>query len=172
MILLAAGLATLAGLWAGVRGLGLLIRGLRAADDPRGALWVIRGLRGLIFWICLTCLALGAVLREVWLLVFAGLWLLEEIYETGVLALILRSGGVDPPAPGPIAVRPEGPHGEYGRSPFLNDADLSDGRTRRPLSGPWQSRAACGPARHPSPRGRRPWRRHRPRDVWWPRSAW
>jgi hypothetical protein len=28
----------------------------------------------------------------VWLLVFAGLWLLEEIYETGVLASILRDG--------------------------------------------------------------------------------
>jgi hypothetical protein len=28
----------------------------------------------------------------VWLLVFAGLWLLEEIYETGVLASILRAG--------------------------------------------------------------------------------
>lgn len=102
MILLAAGLTTLSGLWAGVRGWGLLARGLRAADDPQGALWVIRGLRSLIICICLTCLALGALLREVWLLVFAGLWLLEEIYETGVLALILRSGITDaPPAPRP-----------------------------------------------------------------------
>ena len=102
VIVLAAGLATLAGIWAGVRGLRLLMRGLRAADDPQGALWVIRGLRGLIFWVCLTCLAVGAVLGEVWLLVFAGLWLLEEIYETGVLALILRTGAADPPpAPHP-----------------------------------------------------------------------
>jgi hypothetical protein len=50
------------------------------------------GLRGIIVWLCLTSLALGAVLEQVWLLVFGGLWLLEEIYETGVLALILRSG--------------------------------------------------------------------------------
>ena len=95
-------LAALGGLWAGVRGVRLLIRGLRAANDPHGALWVIRGLRGLIVWICLTGLALGAVLEETWLLVVAGLWLLEEIYETGVLALILRSGVTDPPpAPRP-----------------------------------------------------------------------
>ncbi|HKZ03883.1 MAG TPA: hypothetical protein VJU81_00290 [Methylomirabilota bacterium] len=89
-------LAALGGLWAGVRGARLLVRGLHAAGDPHGALWVIRGLRGLIVWICLTGLALGALLQETWLLVFAGLWLLEEIYETGVLALILRSGGADP----------------------------------------------------------------------------
>ena len=62
-----------------------------AGDDPRGSLWVIRGLRGIIVWLCLTALALGAVLEQVWLLVFGGLWLLEEIYETGVLALILRA---------------------------------------------------------------------------------
>jgi hypothetical protein len=102
LVWVASALTALAGLWAGARGVRLLARGLRAADDPRGALWVIRGLRGLIFCICLTCLALGALLREVWLLVFAGLWLLEEIYETGVLALILRSGAADtPPAPRP-----------------------------------------------------------------------
>ena len=88
---LLAGLAALGGLWAGARGVGLIVRALRAADHPDGALWLIRGLRGLIVWICLTCLALGVVLEQVWLLVFAGLWLLEEIYETGVLALILRA---------------------------------------------------------------------------------
>jgi hypothetical protein len=93
---LLAALAILGGLWAGARGVRLLTRGLRAADDdPRGALWVIRGLRGMIVYICLTALAVGAVLEAVWLLVFAGLWLLEEIYETGVLALILRSGGAE-----------------------------------------------------------------------------
>jgi hypothetical protein len=37
-------------------------------------------------------LAVGTVLGEVWLVVFGALWLAEEIYETGVLALILRAG--------------------------------------------------------------------------------
>jgi len=85
-------LAALGGVWAGVRGIGLIVRGLRAAGEPDGALWLIRGLRGLIVGICLGCAALGAVFDEVWLLVFAGLWLLEEIYETGVLAAVLRDG--------------------------------------------------------------------------------
>jgi hypothetical protein len=95
VVLPLAALVTLGGLWAGARGVRLLARGLRAADDPRGSLWVIRGLRGLIVCICLAALAVGAVLETVWLLVFAGIWLLEEIYETGVLALILRSGGAE-----------------------------------------------------------------------------
>jgi hypothetical protein len=86
------GLAALGGFWAGARGIRLVIRGLRRASEPDGALWLIRGLRGLIVWICLSCAALGVLLGQAWLLVFAGLWLLEEIYETGVLALILRTG--------------------------------------------------------------------------------
>jgi hypothetical protein len=40
-----------------------------------------------------------------WLLVFAGLWLLEEIYETGVLASILRDGTHPHAAPGSAHVR-------------------------------------------------------------------
>jgi hypothetical protein len=88
-------LAALGGIWAGARGLRLLAQGLRAGDDPRGALWVVRGLRGLIVCACLTSVAIGAVLEQIWLLVFGGLWLLEEIYETGVLALILRAGASD-----------------------------------------------------------------------------
>lgn len=85
-------LAAVGGVWAGVLGIGLIVRGLRAAGEPDGALWLIRGLRGLVVGICLGCAALGAVFDEVWLLVFAGLWLLEEIYETGVLAAVLRDG--------------------------------------------------------------------------------
>ena len=73
---------------------GSFVAALGAADHPQGALWVIRGLRGLIMWTCLTCARPRVQCSaQVWLLVFAGLWLLEEIYETGVLALILRSGG-------------------------------------------------------------------------------
>jgi hypothetical protein len=92
MVLFLATLAALGGAWAGARGGRLFTRGLRGGDDPRASLWVVRGLRGMIVWVCLTCLAVGAVFEQAWLLVFAGLWLLEEIYETGVLVLILRAG--------------------------------------------------------------------------------
>ena len=95
VVLFLAMLAALGGAWAGARGVRLFTRGLRGGDDPRASLWVIRGLRGMIVWVCLTCLAVGAVFEQAWLLVFAGLWLLEEIYETGVLVLILRAGESD-----------------------------------------------------------------------------
>jgi hypothetical protein len=95
LVVVVAVLAVVIGAWAGTRGVRLFLRGLRSAEDPRASLWVIRGLRGIIVFVCLVSLALGAVLEQIWLLVFAGLWLLEEIYETGVLALILRAGELD-----------------------------------------------------------------------------
>jgi hypothetical protein len=92
ILLVLAGLAVLAGACAGVRGVRLLTRGLRGGEDPSAPLWVIRGFRGLIVAICLTSLAVGALLGIHWLVVVAALWLAEEVYETGVLALILRAG--------------------------------------------------------------------------------
>ena len=80
------------GAWAGVRGVSLLARGLRRGEDPSAPLWVVRGLRGIIVALCMVFLAVGTVLGQVWLVVFGALWLAEEIYETGVLALILRAG--------------------------------------------------------------------------------
>jgi hypothetical protein len=106
LVVVVAVLAVVVGVWAGSRGGRLFVRGLRSGEDPRASLWVIRGLRGIIVCVCLVSLALGAVLEQIWLLVFAGLWLLEEIYETGVLALILRAG-----------LRPGAPHGRAGRGP-------------------------------------------------------
>jgi hypothetical protein len=97
LVVVVAVLAVVVGAWAGARGVRLFVRGLRSAEDPRASLWVIRGLRGIIVCVCLVSLALGAVLEQIWLLVFAGLWLLEEIYETGVLALILRADEPDGP---------------------------------------------------------------------------
>ncbi|HEU5192393.1 MAG TPA: hypothetical protein VFX14_22125 [Methylomirabilota bacterium] len=102
---LLAGLAAAGGIWAATRGIRLIVRGLRAAGEDDGALWLIRGLRSLIVGICLGCAALGAAFDEVWLLVFAGLWLLEEIYETGVLASILRDGAHPHAAPGSARAR-------------------------------------------------------------------
>jgi len=95
VVLFLAMLAALGGARAGARGVRRFTRGLRGGDDTRASIWVIRGLRGMIVGVCLTCLAVGAVFEQVWLLVFSGLWLLEEIYETGVLALILRAGEPD-----------------------------------------------------------------------------
>ena len=77
---------------AGVRGVRLLARGLRGGEDPSAPLWVIRGFRSLIVAICLAAMAAGTLLEARWLVIVASLWLAEEIYETGVLALILRAG--------------------------------------------------------------------------------
>jgi hypothetical protein len=65
--------AALAGAWAGTRGLRLLALGRPAVRRrPPGSLWVVRGLRGIIVWVCLTGLGIGMVFEQVWLLVFAG----------------------------------------------------------------------------------------------------
>lgn len=92
LLLVLAMLAVIAGAVAGVRGARLLARGLRTGEDPAAPLWVIRGFRSLIVAICLVALAVGALLGARWLILVAALWLAEEIYETGVLALILRAG--------------------------------------------------------------------------------
>jgi hypothetical protein len=91
-LLVLATLAVVVGAWAGVRGVRLLARGLGRGEDPSAPLWVVRGFRGIIVALCMAFLALGTVLGQVWLVVFGALWLAEEIYETGILALILRAG--------------------------------------------------------------------------------
>lgn len=91
-LLVLAALTVLGSAWTGARGVRLLARGLRRGEDPSAALWVVRGLRGIIVTICMAALAVGTVLGQRWLVVFGALWLAEEIYETGVLALILRAG--------------------------------------------------------------------------------
>jgi hypothetical protein len=88
--LLAVGGAAL-GAWAGARGIKLLIRGLRHADQPRASLDVIRGIRGMAVAVATAALAGGILLEQRWLLAFGVVFLLEELYETGVVALILRA---------------------------------------------------------------------------------
>lgn len=93
-VLIPAVLALLLGAWAGARGVRLLARGLRHSD-PDAPLWVIRGLRGVIVALCATALSVGTIFEQCWLIVFGAIWLAEEVYETGVLALILRAGAKD-----------------------------------------------------------------------------
>lgn len=88
-LLVLAALTVLGGARTGARGVRLLARGLRRGEDPSAALWVVRGI---IVTICMAALAVGTVLGQRWLVVFGALWLAEEIYETGVLALILHAG--------------------------------------------------------------------------------
>ena len=66
-----------------------MARGLRAADDPGASLWLIRGIRGIAVAVGTTSLGAGLVLDQTWLLAFGAVFLLEELYETGVVALLL-----------------------------------------------------------------------------------
>jgi hypothetical protein len=85
-------MAAAVGVWAGVRGVRSLTRGIRDAGEPGASRWVVRGLRGLVVAIGAAALAGGLVLERPWLLAFGGVFLAEEIYETSVLALIVRAG--------------------------------------------------------------------------------
>jgi hypothetical protein len=75
----------------GGRGLQLLGRGGRRAGEDAAPLWIARGLRGLVVAIGALSLAGGLLLEQTWLLVFGTIFLAEEIYETGVLILLLRA---------------------------------------------------------------------------------
>jgi hypothetical protein len=86
-----AGLAAVVGIGAAVRGARLLAWGLRDADDEASSLRVIRGIRGLVVAVGLWALAGGVLLEQTWLLVFGAIFLAEEIYETGVVILVLRA---------------------------------------------------------------------------------
>jgi hypothetical protein len=89
----------LGGAGAAVHGARRFARGYRGADDPASSLQVVRGIRGLVVAVGAWALAGGLLLEQTWLLVFGAVFLAEELYETGVVALVLRAG-----APGrPVA---------------------------------------------------------------------
>ena len=92
--LLVAALLGLGATWAAARGSRLLARGLGHADHPSASLWLVRGIRGAVVG---AALAAGFLSGQAWLLVFGGVFLAEELYETGVVALALRLAP-DPPA--------------------------------------------------------------------------
>ncbi len=82
-------LASTVAVWWGARD---LVRGLREAAQPAGSLWLVRGLRGGIVSVTLGALAGGLLTGQMWLLIFGAIFLGEELYETGVLILVLRTG--------------------------------------------------------------------------------
>jgi hypothetical protein len=84
LFLIAAGAA-----WRGTR---LLVRGIREADHPSGPIHVVRGFRGLTVAVGLGAASAGLLGGHTWLVAFGAIFLAEELYETGFLLLILRSG--------------------------------------------------------------------------------
>jgi hypothetical protein len=91
MIGILAVIVALAGACAGGRGIRLLVRGLQRADETSSSLDVIRGIRGLAVALGTAALAGGVLLEQRWLLAFGLVFLLEELYETGVVIMILRA---------------------------------------------------------------------------------
>ena len=77
-----------AGVLFAVRGSRRLGRGLTEA----GSLDVIRGLRGWVVAASMASLAAGVLAAETGFLVFGAIFLAEELYETGVVALVIRAG--------------------------------------------------------------------------------
>jgi hypothetical protein len=87
---LAVGVAVV-GIGMGVRGVRLVARALRGADHTDSSLRLIRGIRGVVVAVATAALAAGTLFDETWLLVFGAIFLAEELYETGVVALVLRA---------------------------------------------------------------------------------
>jgi len=71
----------------GWRGLCQLRRGLRES----ASLELVRGIRALVTAAAVAVFALALLSGERGLLAFAAVFLAEELYETGVLVLILRA---------------------------------------------------------------------------------
>ena len=94
-------LLALAAVWPAVRGGRLIARALREAGDDEASLRLIRGIRGVVVAVGLEALAAGLGFGERWLIAFGLVFLAEELYETGVVALVLRASareGARPPA--------------------------------------------------------------------------
>jgi hypothetical protein len=93
-----AGLLLLVGAAAAVRGARRLAAGLRSAAH----LDVVRGIRACVVALAAAAFAGGVLLAETGLVVLGGVFLGEELYESGVLAAIIRSGE---PRPEPTSRR-------------------------------------------------------------------
>jgi hypothetical protein len=87
-------LALVIAAYAGWRGLRRMRRGLRES----ASLELVRGIRALVTAAAVGVGALALLTGERGLLAFAAVFLAEELYETGVLALIIRASGEAGPA--------------------------------------------------------------------------
>ena len=90
-----AAVLALAGAWAFVSGSQLLRRGLGGADDPSAPLRLVRGIRGIVVGLGAGAIASGILFGQMGFVVLGAVFLAEELYETGILILILR--GDQPP---------------------------------------------------------------------------
>ena len=84
-----AALLAVGGGWAAGHGARLLVRAVRRADDPASSLRAVRDIRGVVIGVATWALAAGLLFEQTWLLVFGAVFLAEELYETGVLLLVL-----------------------------------------------------------------------------------
>jgi hypothetical protein len=89
MTVLAVALAA-GGTWALVRGVRRLVDALHHAGRDSASLELVRGIRGIVVGVGLGALAGGLAFGATWLLAFGAVFLAEELYETGVLVLVLR----------------------------------------------------------------------------------
>jgi hypothetical protein len=87
-------LAIVLAVFLGWRGLRRMRRGLRES----ASLELVRGIRALVTAAAVGVGALALLTGERGLLAFAAVFLAEELYETGVLALIIRASGEAEPA--------------------------------------------------------------------------
>jgi hypothetical protein len=78
------------GACAAAHGAVLIARAVRRADEAASSVWLVRGIRGLVVAVAAWALAAGMLFAQTWLLVFGGVFLAEELYETGVVVLIVR----------------------------------------------------------------------------------
>ena len=92
MNLLLASVFSLIAVVAAWRGVWRLAKGIVEADRPSGPIDVVRGFRGLTVAVGLVASSAGLLLGHTWLVVFGAIFLGEELYETGILAVIIRSG--------------------------------------------------------------------------------
>jgi hypothetical protein len=96
----------LMGMWIAIRGIRSFVRGYRDADDPSAALRIIRGIRGIVVAVATWALSAGLLLDQTWLLVFGAIFLAEELYETGVVELVLRSAPGSPGRSSAVSLHP------------------------------------------------------------------